>query len=256
MPQPVHLLVLTKFPYHVHQHLVSPFHLSICLSMVRWSPNLPYAQKLTKLSDDVAFKVGPSGDRELGWHSKDWDVSLPQKLSKVFTVWLEVMYAITCFIKWLQKTKRFTTFGGWSNSMVVSILVKSMCSRSKGAVTMMGHIGALTWLPSCWMHSSQLLIAFCICVAIPGYWNQSCSKHSVCCWPWCPVSQWPPFMAVTQWAMGLWIAKLFPTHPLMCGNGRGLLDRVLASSTLREKFFLPHYLHHLPVRVSDTVLSS
>ena len=81
---PVHLLVFTQFPYHVHQHLVSPFHLSIGLSMVRQSPNLLYAYKLTKLSDDVSFKIGPSIAQELGWCYKDQGIALPQKLSNSF----------------------------------------------------------------------------------------------------------------------------------------------------------------------------
>ena len=125
-----------------------------------------------------------------------------RNLATVFTVWLGVMYAMTCFIKWLQKTKIFTMFGGQSNSILVSMLVKSTCNNSKDVVTMMGCIGASVWLPSCWMHYSQLLITFCICVAMPGHQNWSCSKHSIQCWPWCPASDWHPFMAATQWAVG------------------------------------------------------
>ena len=176
---------------------MSLFYLFTDLGMVRWSPNLPYAHKLTKLSDDVAFEVGPSITLELGQCSKDQDVSLPQKLSNSFTVWLGVTYAITCFVKWSQKT-----FGGWSNSVMVSMLLKSTCSHSKGVVTTMGYMGALAWMPSCWMHYSHLVIAFCIWVAMPGHQNQSCSKHNVQCWPWCPASGWHPFMAATQWALG------------------------------------------------------
>ena len=202
--------------------------------MVRWSPNLLYAHKLEKLSDDVAFKVSSLVTQELGQWSKDQDISLPHKLSKGFAVWLGVMYAIMCFIKWLQKTKMFTLFGGWSTSIIVSILVKSMCSNSKGAVTMMGHIGALAWVPSCWMYCLQLLITFCIWESIPAHQNRSCSRYSVCSWPWCPASQWHPFMAATQWAVGPWITKLLSTFQLVCGNGRGLLGRVLVSSALRE----------------------
>ena len=52
--------------------------------MVRQSPNLPYANKLAKLSDDVAFKVGPSVTQELGWCFEDWDVILSQGLSNSF----------------------------------------------------------------------------------------------------------------------------------------------------------------------------
>ena len=125
-----------------------------------------------------------------------------RNLATFFTVGWGVRYVMMCFIKWSQETKRFTTFGDWSNSVMVSMLVKSTCSHSKSMVTIISHTGALLWLPSCGMHCSQLLITFCICTAMPGYQNQSCSKHSVCCWPWCPASQWHPFIAATQWAMG------------------------------------------------------
>ena len=119
-----------------------------------------------------------------------------------FAVWYGVMYTMPCFIKWSQKTKRFTTFGGWSISIIVSMLGKSACNNSKGMVTMISHIGALTQMPSCWIHHLQLLITLCIWVAILGHQNWSFSKHSVCCWPWCPASWWHPFMAATLWALG------------------------------------------------------
>ena len=100
---------------------MSVFHLSIGLSMVRWNPDLLYAHKLTKLSDDVAFTVGSSDTQELGQCSQDWDISLPQNLATVFAAWLRVTYAIMCLIKWSQKTKRFTMFGGWSNTGKVNV---------------------------------------------------------------------------------------------------------------------------------------
>ena len=52
--------------------------------MVRWSPSLLYAHKLTKLSEDVAFKFGSLVTQELGQDSEDQDVTLPQKLSNSF----------------------------------------------------------------------------------------------------------------------------------------------------------------------------
>ena len=137
-----------------------------------------------------------------------------RNLATVFAVWLGIMYAMTCLVRWLQKTKMFNTFGGWSNFKVVLILIKSMCSNSKGAVTMMGHTGALAIVPSCQMHCSQLLIVFCICVAIPVYQSWSCSKYSICCWPWCPASLWHPFMVATQWAVGTTNHKTSPNSPV------------------------------------------
>ena len=89
---------------------------------------------------------------------------------------------MVCFIKWLQNTRRFIMFGGWSSSIVISMLMNSLCSSFKGAVAMMGWIGALGWVPSCGMHHSQLLITFCICLAMPGHKNWSCSRYSIECW--------------------------------------------------------------------------
>ena len=211
---PVCLPVSTQFPYHAHQYLVSSFHLSIGLSMIRWSPNLLYVHKLAKLSDDVAFKVGPSVLRSLAGALKIKMYPCHRNLATVFAVWLGVTYAMMCFVKWLQKAKRFTTFGGWSNSIMVSMLVKSTCNNSKGVVTMIICIGVSVWLPSCWMHCSQLLITFCICVAMPGHQNQTCSKHSICSWPWCLASQWHPVMADIQWAMETTNHKTSSNSPL------------------------------------------
>ena len=199
MPQPVCLPVLTQFPYRAHQHLVISFHLFIGLSMVRWSPNLLYGHNLAKLSDDVAVKVGSSFTRSLASALKIEIYPCHGNIAMVFTVWLGVTYAMMWFVKWSQKTKMFTTFGGWS--IVVSILVESTCSNSKGAVTMMGHIGALAWVPSCRMHCLQLLITLWICLAIPFHQNWSCSKYRACHWPWCSASWWHPFVVATQWAV-------------------------------------------------------
>ena len=143
---PVCLPVFTQFPYHAHQCLVSLFHLSIGLSMVQQSPNLPYAHKLAKFSDNVAFKIGHSVAEELGWCSEDWDVTLPQKLSNSFCSLIRGHICYDMFCKVVEKTKRFTMFWGWSSS-IISMPVKSTCNNSKGVVTMIGHIGALTQMP-------------------------------------------------------------------------------------------------------------
>ena len=150
---PVLLPILTKFPYVVHQCLVSLIYLAIGLSMVRWSPNLPYAHKLTKLSDDTAFKVGPLVTQELGWCTEDQDVILPQKLSNSFHSLMRGHVCYDMFCKMVtQKTKSLTTFRG--QSIVVSMFIKSTCMNSKSSVTMMGHMGTLAWMPSFWMHPS------------------------------------------------------------------------------------------------------
>ena len=62
----------------------------------------------------------------------------------------------------------------------------------------MGCTGALVQVPSCWVHHPQLLITFCICAAILGHQNWSCSKYRVPCWSCSPASGWHPFMTATQ----------------------------------------------------------
>ena len=133
-------------------------------------------------------------------------------LTTVLAVWLGVMYAITHFIKWSQKTKMLTMFGG-PISIIVSMLVKSVSSSSNGAVTMMGHNGALAQVPSWWIHYSQLLIAFCIWVTIPVDQNWSWRKDNVWCWHWCSVSEWHLFMAATQWPLGTINCKTSSNSP-------------------------------------------
>ena len=132
---PVCLLVPTQFPYYAHQHLVSSFHLSIGLIKVRQSPSLLYVYKLTKLSDNVAFKVGSSVTQYLGWGSKDWDVTLVQKLSNSFCSLIGGHICHYKFCKVVIKDKNVHHIWGL---ILISMLVKSMCNNSKEVVTMMG----------------------------------------------------------------------------------------------------------------------
>ena len=137
----------------------------------------------------------------------------PEKLSYNFCSLIRGNVCHNVFCKMVAKDQWFSMFRGWSNPIMVSMLVKSTCSNSKGVVTMMGHTGTLAWLPSCWMHCSQLLITFCICTAIPGHQNWSCSKHSICCWPGIQhpgnIHSWQ----LLSEPLGLQIKKLPPPHP-------------------------------------------
>ena len=71
------------------------------------------------------------------------------------------------------------TLGDWFSSNVVSILVKSTCRRSRGAVATQGHKGALGVPPSNWRQCLQVLITCLICLAIPGHQKHSCNNDSV-----------------------------------------------------------------------------
>ena len=50
------------------------------------------------------------------------------------------------------------TLGDWFGSKVVSILVKSTCKRSRGAVATIGCKGALVKPPSCCKQHVQVLM--------------------------------------------------------------------------------------------------
>ena len=166
-----------------------------------------------------------------------------RNFAMVFTVWSGVTLAMTFFIKWLWKTRTFTTFGGWGSYIITSMLMKSMCSSSKGVVAMMGCISALVQVHSCWMHCLQLPIAFCICMAMLGHQNQSCSRYSINCWPWCPASQWHPFIAATWWAVGTINHRTYSSS--VYGSDRGLLDRASAFPALKGWPLPPQCLHYL-----------
>ena len=139
-------------------------------------------------------EVAPQSQRSLAGDLKIETYPCHRNLATVFAFWSGVTYP------WCDQNVYHV--GGWCNHIVVSILVKLTCSKSKGVVTMTGCIRALAQVLSCWMHHAQLLLAFCICVAIPGHQNWSCSKYSIHCWPWCLASQWHPFMVATWWAIG------------------------------------------------------
>ena len=72
----------------------------------------------------------------------------------VFAFWSLVTKAITYLVKWSVRTRMFLTLGSWFSSMVVSMLVKSTWTSSRGAYAWMGQNGAFTTTPSnilqCW----------------------------------------------------------------------------------------------------------
>ena len=141
----------------------------------------------------------------------------------VFAVWSGVTYASTCLVKWSWKTKTLATQGDWSNSIVVSILVKSTCRRSRGAVATMGHKGVLGVPPSYWRQCLQALITCLICLTIPGHQKCSCSRERVWSWPWCPASQGHPFRAAVWCDLGTMNNNRSSFSPLGWSASRGHL---------------------------------
>ena len=86
--------------------------------------------------------------------------------------------------------------------MVVSMLVKSICRRSNGAVATITCRGTLGKLPSCYRQCMQFLMDCCIWLIIPGQQKCSCSNDKVWSQPWWPASLWHPFKVATRWALG------------------------------------------------------
>ena len=187
----------------MHKHLVSLLNLSIGLSMVRWSPNLPHAHELTQLFDDITLKIGALITQELGQGSKDQDIFLPQKFSNSLCSLVRGHLSHDVFCKVITENQN-------GHHIWWLILLHSHLNACEVYVWQLqrsiGNDGLQYWYfgtsALCWMHCLQLLITFCICLAILGYQNQSCSRYSVHCWPWCPASWWHLFIAATQWAMG------------------------------------------------------
>ena len=144
-------------------------------------------------------------------------------------------------MKWSQKTKTFTMCGGWSSSIIVSMPVKSIWSSSKEEVTRIACSGALAQAPSCWIHLSQPLIVFCICIAMPGHQNWSCN-----------MGQCLPLALVTH----ISITPVYGCHSMSHGDYKPqslfqLSDQsmVVIEGTMIEHVFLPlpnngHTLFH------------
>ena len=92
--------------------------------------------------------------------------------------------------------------GGWFSSMVISMLVKSMCRRSNGTVATIGYRDTFGKSPLCCRQSTQFLMDCCIWLIIPGHQKHSLSNDKVCSWPWWPASLWHLLQAATWWALG------------------------------------------------------
>ena len=65
------------------------------------------------------------------------------------------------------------------SSPLTSMEVKSMCTKSKGVVTIIGCNGSLVELNSCLMHFWQFLTAFLTSEGILGHQNLSAARDRV-----------------------------------------------------------------------------
>ena len=94
---------------------------SLCISLMIW-----------------LIKFAPQSVKNLDGTPKIEMYPWYKNLATVFAFWLEVTYTITCFMKWSWNTRMLATLGGLFMSIVVSIVIKSICKRSIGAVDTMG----------------------------------------------------------------------------------------------------------------------
>ena len=207
-------------------------------------------------------KLAPQSIRSLSGASEDWDVSLPQRLGDRFCSLIGGHVHHNVLHKVVTKDQKAPHV--WvlvQLHIIVSMLVKSTCSNSKGAVTMMGcTFGALAWLPSCWVHHLHLadgLLHLCE----PFLAKRTGHVASTACLLLILVSSISVASIHGSYsgrAMGnTWIAQLLPTHPVRCMvMAEWILDRVLASSTPHRIVFPSSvFVHHLPAGVLDPVLS-
>ena len=139
------------------------------------------------------MKFAPQSLRSLGGAPKNEMYPWCKNLVTVFAVWWVVTYATTCFVKKSWKTRIFATLGSLFSSMVISILVKSMCWRSIRVVDTVGCKGTFDKLPPCCKQCIQDLGDFCTWSVIPGHQKHSHNKDSMQSCPQCPASWWHPF---------------------------------------------------------------
>ena len=196
------LLVFSQLPNHLHYCLVWSFHQPISLLVVGHDLQLFHAKDLAHSVNYTTHEVSTSVTQEPGWCSKDGDVTLVQKFSNSFCSLIGDHITNTCFMKCSWNTKMLATLGDWFGSKVVSMLVKSTCRRSRGAVAMMGWKGALGKLSSCCRQCVQVLMDCHLWLVIPGHQKHYSNRDKVWSWPWCPASRWHPFRAATLCAFG------------------------------------------------------
>ena len=89
--------------------------------------------------------------------------------------------AVECLVKCLVITSTGTIVGVVCrlSSLLTLIEVKSLCTRSRGAVGIMGCNGSFDELNSCLMHFWQFLTAFLTSEGIFGHQNLSAASDSV-----------------------------------------------------------------------------
>ena len=152
---PVGLFVFTQLPSHSYYGLMWSLHEPISLQLVWHSLQFLHVEECTQFINNAAHKVSTPVAQEPGQGTEEWDVTLIQELGSCFSCLIGVTYAITYFVKWSWNTRTLATLDGWFSSMVISMLVKSTCRRSNGAVATIGCRGTAGSAWSSWWISAS-----------------------------------------------------------------------------------------------------
>ena len=170
MRWPLSFHYLLQVPSYAYNHLVQCLYQAICFWVVGHGLQSFDAKDLAHFLNHTTSEASTSITQEPGQGPKDRDVTLVQKFSNGFCCLIGSCMP-TCFVKWSWKTKTLVTLGDWFDSNVVSMLVKSTCRRSRGAVATVGHKGALGKPPLLWRQHVQALMDCLIWLTIPGHQN-------------------------------------------------------------------------------------
>ena len=211
---PVSLFVLCQLPDHLHYGLVWSLHQPICLWVVWHHLQSLHAEEHTHFINDAAYEVSTRIAQDPGQGSEDWDVTLIQEIDDCFSCLIgghichNMLHEMVLEHQGVGDSRQFV------NSMVVPMLVKSMCKRSSGVVATIGCRGTLGKLPLCCKQCEQDLMDCCIWLIIPGHQRHSHSNDKVQFWPWWPASLWHLFSVATQWAVGTTNSSRSSVSPL------------------------------------------
>ena len=156
--------------------------------------------------------------------------SCHKTLATIFVIWLRVTYAMMCFIKWSQNTKKVHHIWG---------LIHLHCCLNAGKVNMQqlprfGNADGLHW---CFGMNALMLDASLAAANCPLHLSSHACHSAGSLYTVGLGVQYRDGIHSWQLPNGLWgpqITKLLPVCQQRCGNCKGLPGRVLTSSALRE----------------------
>ena len=139
--------VFSQLSNHLHHHMVQSLHQPISLWVVGHGLQLLHAKNLAHFIDYTTHQASTSVTQKPGQGSKDGDVTLVQELSNSFCSLIRghICQYVLCGVVLEHQDVNNSWWLVWLK--VASILVKSTCRRSRGAVAMMGCKGPWAMCP-------------------------------------------------------------------------------------------------------------